>query len=471
MEGSNDKVPGAGAVASDQNADLASNKSLTIPRAPLSAPPVPPLRHELGATGWVGVCLILLFFGIGGVWAATAPLVGAAIAEGIVSPASSRQTIQHLEGGIIREILVSEGDLVEAGDTLVVLEDLQSLVEVEQLRGRLRSFAATEARLIAVRLGKSEITFDHSSLADRSDLEVQSVIAQQESQFRTAQAGDETRAAILEQRVAQLEQQIAGSERQLEGTRRQLALIEEELVAVRDLVREGLETKPRLLRLQRTEAELVGTEGQLISQIARAREAIGETRIQIVNLQTTRVEEADQELSEIQAKLSEVESQIRDSIDVLSRTVIVAPAAGTILDIRFKNVGGVIRPGEAILDIVPIEDELIIDAKVSPNDRDSIHIGLGGYVNFPSYPQRNQPRIPIEVTGISADAFEDERTGMRYYTAEVKVDRQQLEDLAPEIELTPGLPAQVFIVTSERTALDYILDPVWLSLERAFRET
>ncbi len=447
-----------------------ASRELTVPKIPSLTPPVPPLRHELGGTAWIGLFLIILFFVIGGGWAATAPLSGAAIADGVVSPAGSRQTVQHLEGGIIREIKVSRGDVVEEGQPLVVLEDIRATAEYEARLTRLRALAAAEARLLAVRLNTDGIEFDHPSLADRDDPEVRALIEQQRSQFRSARESDATRTAILGQRIAQLEEQIVGTERQLVGVRKQLALIKEEIADVSGLVREGLALRPRLLELQRREAGTIGEEGELMSRIARAREQIGETRMQIINLRTTRVEDADAELTEVQAQRVEVETQIAESFDKLTRTVITAPVAGTILEVHFKTTGGVIRPGEPVLDIVPAEDELIIDAKLSPNDKDDVYVGLTGHVTFPSYPQRHMPRIPAELTNVSADAFEDERTGASYYTAKVTIDRAQLRELAPQVELTPGLPATVFIETSERTALDYILDPIWLSIEQAFRE-
>ena len=439
------------------------------------APPAPsqvrPLRKELKATFWVGFSVILLFFAVGGGWSATAPLSGAAIATGVVGPEGSRQTVQHLEGGIIRRIAVREGDSVRAGDGLVILEGVAAKVEAEALTNRLRSLAAQEQRLEAERTGDAAIAFTHVALENTADPEVQAVLAQQRDRFATRAANDESRRAILKKRGAQLDKQIAGAQRQLAGTRRQAALIREEIAMVEQLVRRGYERKPRLLALQRAEAELVGTEGELVASIARSQEAIAETELAILNVTTERLEEVASELSNVRAERLEVEERLKESLDRVHRTEIVAPVGGTVINLRHKTTGGVIGPGEAVLDIVPAEDKLIIDAQVSPHDIDDVRIGLSAYVVFPSYPQRHLMRIDGQVTHVSADALEDERSGASYYLAKIEVDRVQLQTVAPEIELTPGLPAEVFITTGDRTLLEYLLQPLRETLERSLRES
>lgn len=444
---------------------------LTTTPQPMRFSPPPPLRSELRGTMWIGVAIVMLFFVIGGGWAATAPLSGAAIAGGMVSPESSRQTVQHLEGGIIREFRVREGDHVNANDVLLVLQSVSAQSEVGQLTARLRALAAQEARLEAERTGQKAIRFAHPSLRDQNDPEVRAAIERQLHQFETRKANDDTRVSILQQQIAQLQEQIAGADRQLQGVRRQRALIREELASVEELFRKGYEKKPRLLELKRTEAGLTGNEGELLSRAARAREAIGESRLEITNIRVERLAEVDKELTEVQTTRIEIEQQIENSLDKLTRTTLVAPVSGVVLNLRFKTPGGVIRPGEPVLDIVPEKDDLIIDARVSPRDIDDVHAGLDAYVIFPSYSQRTLHRIAGQVKHVSADSFEDERTGERYYQAKIKVDRDDLKREAPEIVLQAGLPAEVFITTTERTLLDYLVEPLSPIIERSFRET
>ena len=412
-----------------------------------------------------------LFFIVGGVWATTAPLSGAAIAPGIVSPESSRQTVQHLEGGIIRELRVREGQRVQAGDLLVVLEDVRARAEAGARLSQLRLLAATESRLNAERAAADTIRFDHPVLADKNNGDVRAAIQGQLNQFKTRRDNDHSRAAILRQRIAQIERQIEGSERQLTGIERQYALIGEEIEGVQTLYDKGLERKPRLLELQRKQAELLGTEGDLVARVARAKEAIGETELQIVSLRMERLEEIDARLFEVLAEQAQLEEQMGPTLDRLRRTEIRAPVTGTVLALRYKTTGGVIGPGEVILDLVPLGDDLVIEARVRTNDIDDVHPGQSAYVLFPSFAQRNLKRIEGEVQWVSADALEDDRTGERYFTARVTVDRQRLQDIAPEIELSPGMPAEVFIETEQRTVLEYLVQPFLQTLERAFRES
>jgi HlyD family type I secretion membrane fusion protein len=437
---------------------------------PVSLPPVPSLKQELEGTAWLGMAIILLFFGAFGGWAATAPLSGAVIANGAVSPEGSRRTVQHLEGGIIDEIRVREGDTVAEGDVLMVLHDVHAQAEVGAQMIQLRSLAATEARLRAERTGNNTIHFDYPVLADRDDPDVRSVIAQQINQFETRKENDRTRESTLIQKIAQLEQQITGATRQLEGVKRQTELIREEIVGVKELYEKGYERKPRLLALQRAEAELLGTEGELVSRIAEAQEAIGETKLEIINLKTDRVEKVDADLADTQAKRIELEKQIKEGLDRLKRTVIRAPISGAVLNLKFKTIGGVIRAGDPVLDIVPTDEDLVIDARIAPNDIDDVHADLKAYVMFPSFPQRNLLRLDGRVGQVSADALQDERTGQHYFTAKVRVDRAHLEGLAPNLELVPGMPAEVFIATVERTFLEYLVQPILQTIERSFRE-
>ncbi|MBK8176038.1 MAG: HlyD family type I secretion periplasmic adaptor subunit [Rhodospirillales bacterium] len=444
-----------------------------VPSAPAHLPvlpALPPLRREMRGPLRFGLAIIFAFFVVGGGWAAMAPISGAAIAPGSISPESSRQKIQHLEGGIIREIRVKEGDKVQAGDVLVVLAGVGAEAEAGQLTKRLQSLAATEARLDAERTNSKAIDFSHPSLSDRSDPDVQDAIQQQVNQFTARKENDQSQQAILAQRVAQLQQQIVGAEKQLVSVRRQNELIHEEIVVVKDMYEKGYEKKSRLLALQRTEADLLGQEGQLLSQVARSKEQIGETELQVANVKIKRKEDIDQQLSETQARRFETEQQLKEALDRMARSTIMAPVSGTVLDVKFKTTGGVIRPGEEVMTIVPDKDNLVIDAKVSTHDIDDVHAGQHAYVIFPSFSQRNLHRIDARVRFVSADAFEDERTQQHYYTAKIEIDREQLKRLDPNVELTPGMPAEAFITTKDRTLLDYIIQPYMLVIEHSFRE-
>jgi HlyD family secretion protein len=438
---------------------------------PQPAPGADGLLRDMRGPTVAGLVVLFLIFAVGGVWAAAAPLAGAAIAPGVISPEGSRQTIQHLEGGIIREILVRDSDLVVAGQALVVLEGVGARAEVGRLEERLRTLAAQEARLRAERSDAEEIRFDHAILADAGAPEVAAVRAAQVNFFETRRAAEANREAIQAQRIDQLERQIAGLRRQLASNRRQRELIQEETTDVDRLYRQGLERKARLLALRREDAALLGTLGELEAKIAEAEEAIGETRLELMDIRIRRIEQVDEQLAEVQMQRGEAEEELAAADDTLRRTEITAPVAGTVLDLRFKTTGGVIGPGEPVLDLVPSADELIIEARVPPTDIDDVAAGQSAHVMFPSLPQRQLLRIAGEVESVSADALTDEESGETYYRAKVTVDRDHLALAAPGVELTPGMPAEVFIATTERTLLAYLLQPLREILAHSFRES
>jgi HlyD family secretion protein len=429
------------------------------------------LLHDLRAPIIAGLVVLFVIFAVGGGWAAVAPLAGAAIAPGVISPEGSRQTVQHLEGGIIREILVRDSDVVVEGQALVVLEGVGARAEVGRLEERLRTLAAQEARLRAERNGAEEIRFDHAILADASAPAVVAVRTAQLNFFQTRRAAEANREAIQGQRIDQLERQIAGLQRQLVSNRRQRELIQEETTDVDQLYRQGLERKARLLGLQREDAALLGAAGELEAQIAQAEEAIGETRLEIMDIRIQRIEEIDEQFADVQMQRGEAEEELAAADDTLRRTEITAPIAGTVLDLRFTTTGGVIGPGEPVLDLVPLADELIIDAQVRPTDVDDVAAGQSAHVMFPSLPQRQLLRIAGEVESVSADALTDEHSGETYYRAKVTVDRGDLALAPPGVELVPGMPAEVLIATTERTLLSYLLQPIQEILARTFRES
>jgi HlyD family type I secretion membrane fusion protein len=447
-----------------------SERSRAIVHEPRPARAGGGLLRDLRKPIAAGLVVLFLIFAVGGGWAAVAPLAGAAIAPGVISPEGSRQTVQHLEGGIIREILVRDSDVVVEGQALVVLEGVGARAEVGRLEERLRTLAAREARLRAERSGAAKIRFDHAVLADAGAPAVAAVRAAQVNFFHARAAAEANREAILAQRIDQLERQIAGLQRQLASNRRQRELIQEETTDVDQLYRQGLERKARLLALRREDASLLGEEGELEAMIAQTREAIGETRLEIMDIGIRRIEQVDEQLAEVQMQRGEAEEELAAADDTLRRTEITAPVAGTVLDLRFKTTGGVIGPGEPVLDLVPLADELIIEARVRPTDIDDVAAGQSAHLMFPSLPQRQLLRIAGEVESVSADALTEEATGQTYYQAKVTVDRGQLALAAPGVELTPGMPAEVFIATTERTLLAYLLQPLREILARTFRE-
>jgi HlyD family secretion protein len=439
---------------------------------PGAARPAAPLMHELRRPIRAGVLLVGLFFGGLGWWAASAPLAGAAIASGVVSPDGSRRTVQHLEGGIIREILVRDGSLVRTGEPLILLEDVQARAGFDVLQTRFYTLVATQARLLAEQSAAANVRFP-DWLIDATTAHppaLEAMVAQRAMFDARAKALAE-RKGILRQRIEQLRQEVAGLEAQIRADSRQIVLIDEEIEGVEQLYRKGLERKARLLALQRTRADIEGNRAERGARIARAQQAIGEAELQIIAQDTAQLEAINEEASRIQFELAEIEQRLGASRDVLERTVIAAPVDGTVVALRFRTPGGVIRPGEPVLEIVPDDEELLIDARVSPMDIDVVRAGLPARVVLPAFQQRDLPQIAGRVRQVAADATDDPQTGKRFFAARIEIDAGQLAALEPPLELTPGMPAEVYITTGERTALDYLLSPFYDSLRRAFRET
>ena len=430
------------------------------------------LMHELRRPVRAGVLVIVLFFGGIGWWAASAPLAGAAIAPGVISPDGSRRVVQHLEGGIIREILVSDGSRVRAGDPLIVLEDVQARAGFDALEARFHTLAATQARLLAEQSAAASVSFPAWLIeATSNDPTALEAMVAQRALFDTRAKALEDRKDILRRRMEQLREEIAGLEAQIVADSRQIALIDEEIQDVEQLYRKGLERKSRLLALQRARTDIHGNRAERRARIARAQQAIGETELQIIAQATAQLEAVNEEASQIQVELAEVEQRLAASRDVLQRTLISAPVDGTVVALRFRTPGGVVRPGEPVLEIVPDNEELLIDARLSPMDIDVVRAGLPARVVLPAFQQRHMPQIEGRVRQVSPDAIADAQTGQRFFAVRVEIDRDRLATLAPAIELTPGMPAEVYITTGERTALDYLLGPLYDSLRRAWRET
>jgi len=274
---------------------------------------------------------------------------------------------------------------------------------------------------------------------------------------------------VLNQRIAEFKEEIKGLEGEITADDTQLELILEEIAAVEILLEKGLERKPRLLALKRRVAEIEGERSSSRARIARVNQSIGEARLRITELATTRINEVVEQLREVQATLFDVDERLNASRDVLARTEIRAMQAGAIVDLRVHTKGGVIAPGEDLLDIVPGDDLLIIEARIDPKDIDVVSWGLAARVRFTAFSQRNAVPMDGRVISVSADNLVDERTGETYYLARIKLDKDPSE-VMPGLRLYPGMQAEVMIVTGSRTALEYIMSPIRNSIGRALRE-
>jgi len=418
---------------------------------------------------FVGLFVIALFFGGLGGWAALAPLGSAAIASGVVSVEGSKKTVQHFEGGIIADILVKDGDVVEAGQPLIRLQRTQAEASLQLVYGRKMVTLAEKARLVAEQQNSDHIVFADWLMSKKSDPNVARAMQGQLNIYEARKLARKGQITILEQKIAQLREEIKGLDGQVDSSNRQIKLISLELKDIEQLVRKKLAKRSRLRALQRNAAELDGTRSQNVARIAQSKQAIGEIRLQISEIQNAVLNEAVTELRNVQAQLFDLEEQERSSRDILNRTVIVAPNGGIIVNMNVHTTGGVIGSGEPLLDIVPTDQKLIIQAEVNPTDIDVVNIGAIARISFPAFSQRTVSPAEGTVISISADSLMNDRTGVSYYQALVQIDDLESSNLTVD-QLRPGMQADVMISTGERTALDYFLTPIMASFDRAMTE-
>jgi HlyD family secretion protein len=433
-----------------------------------AAAPVPPtpFARTRGLIVAGTACVMVFVIGAGG-WSAMAPLESAAMAPGTVEVESSRKTVQHLEGGIIGEILVKDGDAVVEGQTLIRLDDTKARTTLAALQGQIWDALAREARLLAERDGDDRIAVP-AALAESRDPAALLVVAGQQKIFETRRTLFASKSELIRQRILQVKEEIVGLRAQEAASKKRIALAQEEMIGLRQLVEKGLERKPRMLQLDRDIAEMEGKRGETVASVARAQQSIAESEVNILNLKNDTANEVANDLRDTQKKIHELSEQIQAARDVLARIAVKAPQSGLVTDLKVHTPGGVIQQGEPLLDIVPQADRLIVTAQVKPEDINVVHAGLPAHVRFTPYKQRRTPPIEANVTYVSADRLIDKKTGQPYYAAKLRVDEAMLAE--HNVELVAGMPGEVMIKTGETTYALYALSPVLDSFNRAFRE-
>lgn len=415
-----------------------------------------------------GIIIVLLTFGVFGTWATFAPLDSAALAPGVVTVKSYRKTVQHLEGGIVRDILVTDGTVVERGQPLIVLDDTQARAELGVLRGQLFYALATLNRLASERDDMDTVLFSDDLLV-AVDLRAVEAMQSEEQIFRARRNDRLGEVEVLEQRITQLESQVDGLEA-LASSKEELARsYDEEVGDLSELLKEGFVDKQRLRELQRNAARTRGEIAEHRASIAETKVRMGETRLEILQLNKRFVTEVVDQLAEAQASVFDLSERMTAIEDRVRRTVIDSPDSGMVLGLATHTIGGVIQPGSPLLDIVPEGDELIVEAQVSPMDIDRVELGMEASIRFSAFRSSTTHVIEGEVIGISADRLTDEQTGMPYYLARVEVTETGHHKLG-DLILIPGMPAEVLIKTGERTLMQYLLQPVSDALARSLIE-
>ena len=415
----------------------------------------------------VGLFIFFLVFGVFGFWAGFAPLDGAARASGVVTVESYTKVIQHLEGGIVGEILVRNGDVVAAGDPLLKLDNTQPLAQLGVANTQFVALKSREARLLAESSNSESISFHAVLMQTGSDANAE--MASETQIFLARKAARDGEVEVLEQREDQLASQVTGLEALRTSKLELAASFSEELIDVRELLEEGFADKQRLRELERSYSSFNGEAADLTANISSTQMRIGETRLQILQQDKNFLTEVVNELGEVRTRLKDTEERMIAMQDVLRRTSITTPVDGIVNGMQVHTVGGVVRPGADIAKVVPQSEELIIEANVSPNDIDRVTIGQEATISFSAFSSGLVPNIYGNVIGISADRLVDQNNGAPYYLARVEVTPEGMRDMG-DLVLVPGMPAEVFINTGTRTFLQYVFKPFTTALSRSFIE-
>jgi HlyD family secretion protein len=416
-----------------------------------------------------GLRILLLAVVLGGGWLTLVPLAGAVVVPGNLVVQSDVKAIQHPTGGIIAEIKVDNGNHVAAGDLLVRLDATQVKAAMQTIGKQLNEQQARIARLVAERDGLEQPDYPSELTSHMDDGNVRAVIASENSLFKARLSARQSQKDLLQGRVSQFNDEIGGMQAQSDSKSKQIDLINGELAGVQDLYDKHLVPLTRLTTLQREAARIDGERGQLVSSVAETKSKIGEAQLQIVKTDQDFRSEVVKDLGEAQAKEGELAEKFVAARDQLNRIEVRAPNSGTIHQLAVHTIGGVIKAGETIMEVVPDSDELQVEAHVQPKDIDHVHMGQAAFVRFSAFNQRTTPQLSGQVSFVSPDTTADPKSNATFYTVRIVLSEDQRHRLGSS-QLMPGMQAEVFVQTGKRTMLSYLMKPLTEQLRRAFVE-
>jgi HlyD family type I secretion membrane fusion protein len=428
-------------------------------------------RREIRLGIGIAVAFFVLFLG----WAAFMPLDAGVHAAGTIAVAGNRQTVQHKDGGVVNAINIREGQHVTAGQVLIQLSAPELVASERALTSDYLTLLAQRSRLLAERVGQRSFApppeFATLNAADR---EIANQVMQlQMSEMRARSGSISAQQSVLGQRAGQLVQQQSGYTQQRDSLIEQERLIEEELTGLRKIAEKGFASMNRVRELERAEAQLKGQQAAMESEFARAGEGIGETKMQSLSVSRERLEQIESDLKDTQSKLSETLPKLVATREQLQHSQVRAPATGQVVGLQVFTVGGVVAPGQKLLDIVPDGRELIIQAQLKPTDADDVFPGQQAQVRFLSVHNRSLPLFTGTVRTVSADSFTDEKTGKSFFRTEIvvpEVELNRIRAILGQGELRPGLPVEAVLTVRKRTALQYLLEPLSGAIWRSGHE-
>lgn len=417
-------------------------------------------------TGYAAIVAMSISFGF---WAVSAPLAGSVIAPGVIAAAGRNIPIQHLEGGIVKDLLVSEGDKVKTGQELIVLDPMAARAQLNRLEKQKVALEAMSARLVAERDSVDALPDISFQASYPSATKIQELVEEQRKEFVVRLSRYQSEKEILHQRLASLRETLEGLQSHRRAVDDQLTVVMDELGRKKSLVDRGLSSRFEYTQILRHQADLTGQRAVKESEIAATRAQIAEANEQIERLKTQRVEEAVTKLNEVRTSLADMEEQILAAGSILDRTIIRAPTDGIVVSSVYNSKGSVIAPGEKVMDILPTTHHLIVDARLPPRDVDVVRVGQPARLHLSALNARLTPEVAGSVLRVSADRLIDEVTREPYYRATLEIT----EDLPNEVsreQLYPGMPVEAFISTGDRTFFEYLLRPVLDSFRHAFTE-
>ena len=411
----------------------------------------------------------VIFLGLG-VWAATAPLARAISASALLVVKGDRKKIQHLEGGIVSSIYVDEGEFVKEGQTLLSLDSLQAKANLARHYNQLDQLLVKEARLTAELRGDEHLTFSDSILnISKHNPKFFEIIETEQQNFEARRESFYGRINILKQRIEQLDIEIEGLEIQRTARQEQHKIFSEEIIGLRNLHDKGYFPRSKLLATERAIVNLRGAAGQDTARIARAKSAQGESHNQIISVRQRFREEVVDDIGDVKAEINDLNERLLVAKDILKRIEIRAPRSGIVQGIRFHTIGGVVRPGDILMEIAPQDDDLVVQAKVSPVDADIISIGQRAEIRLTALNLRMTPTIYGNVVSVSGDALTDSANQTTFFLARIEISENELKKLG-DVNLSAGMPAEVLIQAGERTVLNYIVKPMTDALMRGLNE-
>lgn len=429
-----------------------------------------PVSHRARRTPiLLGIAAITAAVGGLCAWSATAPISSAVVASGQIAVASKRKEIQHILGGVVKAIHVRDGDFVKKGSVLLVLDDAKAKVRLALARAAYFSAACAQARLVAERDGADTIAFADTLLAEaRRSADIELTIANQRRLFEARRSELAGQIKIWMQRIDGLKQEIAGLDAERNSAAQQSDLAAQEAVVIEDMFERGYTNRQRLHSIRRESTQLAGSIGRLDASIAKARNEIGETMLSIRQLTLKRQSEVLAELKDIEQRIFDLNATYLAAAEELEHLTVTAPVDGVVVNSQLHTIGGVVRQGETVLEIVPDADALIVEARVRPLDIDEVEKGQTTEVRFSGLKQRTTPFLTGIVSQVSADAMTDPRTGVLFYRMIVSIPNAELARLGHRLQ--PGMPAELLVKTGKRTPLAYLTQPFLDSMHKALRE-